>query len=65
MGSPVGGVGGYYIVAKSTKKGKPKTKLWNAWRKALRTDFRFAFPFMTTEEIHDHLRRGLSPSGDR
>lgn len=52
MGSPVGGVGGYYPV-------KPKSQLWSKWRKALReTDLRFEFPFWSVAEIHERLVRG-------
>jgi hypothetical protein len=48
-GSVCGGVGGHYIVPM-------KSPLWKKWRVALRTDFRFKFPFMTDAEIHDYLR---------
>lgn len=48
MGSPLGGVGGYYIVPRGSRG-------WQAWRKALRTDFRFQFPYLTTAEIHRRL----------
>jgi hypothetical protein len=34
----------------------PKDDLWPAWRAALKTDFRFRFPFMTMEEIEKELR---------
>jgi hypothetical protein len=48
MGSPVGGTGGIYLVAQGTP-------LWAKWRKALQTDFRFQFPWMTIAQIHDYL----------
>jgi hypothetical protein len=50
MGSPVGGVGGFYIV-------HPKQKnLWKKWRTVLReTNLRFDFPFMSVAEIHKAL----------
>lgn len=49
MGSPVGGVGGYWLVA-------PGSALWTKWRTALRdTDLRFRFPFMSVAEIHREL----------
>ena len=48
-GSPVGGIGGSYIV-------QPGSKLWPKWRLALReTDLRFRFPLMTIGEIHATL----------
>lgn len=48
-GSPVGGVGGYILVA-------PGSKLWRPWVKALReTDLRHEFPFLTAGEIHQRL----------
>lgn len=49
MGSPVGGVGGYMLVA-------PGTKLWPKWRKALRdTNLRYDVPLMSVSEIHERL----------
>lgn len=48
MGSPVGGVGGTWIVA-------PGTTLFVKWRKALQTDFRFKFHWMTIADIHQYL----------
>jgi hypothetical protein len=48
MGSPVGGVGGYYIVPRGAK-------VWGKWVKALKTDFRFTFPYLSTPAIHEHL----------
>lgn len=47
-GSPDGGVGGYYLV-------QPKSKPWKAWQKALKTDYRFQFPFKAVEDIHGDL----------
>jgi hypothetical protein len=47
-GSPVGGVGGYYLV-------QPKSKLWKAWQKGLTGSLRFRFPFMSVETIHTEL----------
>lgn len=48
-GSPVGGVGGYYLVA-------PGSKLWRPWVKALReTDLRYEFPVLDVSEIHGRL----------
>lgn len=49
MQSPTGGQGGYDIVSPSHKS------LWQAWRRALRTDLRFAFPTMTVAQIHEAL----------
>ncbi len=52
MGSEYGGVGGYRPVA-------PGSKLWKAWKRALRnTDLRFRFPYMTVAEIHQELSKG-------
>lgn len=48
MGSPSGGVGGIWICA-------PKSTLWAKWRRALQTDFRFRFPYMSIAEIHTYL----------
>ncbi len=48
LGSPVGSVGGYYLVPRGSK-------VWKQWRAALRTDFRFEFPYLTTAEIHRRL----------
>lgn len=48
MGSGIGGVGGSWIV-------EPGSEKWNAWKRALRTPFRYDFPFMTIDEIHDEL----------
>lgn len=50
MGSPVGGIGGYYIVPRGAK-------VWGKWVKALKTDLRFAFPYLTTAEIHRLLAK--------
>lgn len=48
-GSPVGGVGGYMLVA-------PGTALWPRWRTALReTSLRYEFPFLSVGEIHKKL----------
>jgi len=48
MGSPIGGVGGNWIVA-------PGTPSFVKWRKALQTEFRFKFHWMTIAEIHKYL----------
>lgn len=48
MGSPVGGVGGNWIVA-------PGTPLFVKWRKALQTDFRFKFHWLDIADIHQYL----------
>lgn len=48
MGSSIGGAGGYFPVP-------PNHELWKKWRLALRTDFRFKFPFMSVGEIHSFL----------
>lgn len=50
MGSNVGGTGGIWIVG-------PGTPLWAKWRRALQTDFRFQFHWMTIAQIHDFLSR--------
>ena len=51
MGSPVGGVGGYYLVARGSKT-------WKTWRTQLRTtDLRFEFPYLTTAELHRRLSK--------
>lgn len=53
-GSPVGGVGGYMLVA-------PKSKLWPKWRKAMQDEhgtLRYEFPFMAVSEIHKRLLDG-------
>lgn len=49
-GSPVGGIGGYYIVPKGSK-------MWKKWRAALTTDFRFQFPFMDCTGIYEYLAK--------
>lgn len=49
-GSPCGGSGGFYIVPRQKKE------LFKLWRSALRTDFRFRFPYMTQAEIMAYLR---------
>jgi hypothetical protein len=49
MGSPLGGIGGYYIVPRA------KRALFARWSSALKTNFRFSFPYWTTAEIHKHL----------
>lgn len=48
MGSPVGGVGGIWIVA-------PKTSLVKAFREALKTNKKYMFPYMTIGQIHTAL----------
>lgn len=50
MGSKVGGTGGIWIVG-------PTSSLWSKWRKALQTDFRFQFHWMTIAQIHDYLSK--------
>jgi len=48
-GSPVGCVGGHYIIPRGSR-------LWKRWFKAVRTtDFRWRFPFMTDLEIVAYL----------
>lgn len=57
-GSPVGGVGGYYLV-------EPGSKLWPKWRAALKSDnslpgtyampLRFAFPRFSVGRLHELL----------
>jgi hypothetical protein len=49
-GSPVGGTGGTWIVA-------PSSKLWPTWKHALRNDLRFRFPLMSLADIHGELLR--------
>jgi len=51
-GSSTGGAGGQYIVP----HGHP---LWSRWRESLKTPFRFDFPFLSIEKIHDMLEAGL------
>lgn len=49
MGSPVGGCGGYPLVAQGTP-------LFPKWRKALASgDLRFRYPWMTVADIHKEL----------
>lgn len=48
MGSPVGGTGGIYIVS-------PGSSMWRKWQRALQTDFRFQFHWMTIAQIHAYL----------
>lgn len=36
----------------------PKDALWPKWKKALKGDLRFRFPFMSNEEIVEELSRG-------
>lgn len=50
MGSKFGGTGGIWISA-------PKTTLWPKWRKALQTNFRFEYPYLQINEIHDYLNK--------
>lgn len=48
-GSQYGGVGGFRLVA-------PGSKLWRPWCRALKDDdFRFRFPYMTIDGIHNEL----------
>jgi len=52
--SPVGGVGGYYLV-------EPKSKLWRPWVRAMKDDkntLRYEFPFMQVGQIHERLVKG-------
>jgi len=52
-GSPVGGMGGQWIVA-------PRSPLWQQWRAALAsTDLRLRFPLLELHEVHREL---LGPS---
>lgn len=48
MGSPLGGVGGYYLVPRGSK-------LRRKWIDALKTDLRFEFPYLTTPQILSRL----------
>lgn len=50
LGSSHGGTGGVWISA-------PKSNLWAKWRNALKTDFRFKFPYMDIAGIHDYLAK--------
>ncbi len=50
QGSATGGIGGYYPVPF-------KSKNWKKWIVALKTDFRFQYPFMTATEIQDYLSK--------
>ncbi len=54
MGSPEGGTGGFYVVHRKDGNG-----LWKKWVAALKTDFRFDFPYMSVPAIYQHL----SPTG--
>lgn len=47
-GSPTGGHGGSWVVS-------PSSPLWPRWRKAMQSDMRLRFPFMTTAQIHAEL----------
>jgi hypothetical protein len=49
-GAQVAGVGGRWVV-------EPGSPLWRTWVRALKTDFRFSFPFMSVGEIHDYLAK--------
>ena len=49
-GSHTGGIGGYYPIPF-------RSKLWKKWRLALKTPFRYDFPFMTAAEITNHLEK--------
>jgi len=53
MGSPLGGIGGYYIVPRE------KRALFAKWRAALKTDIRFQFPYWSTAEIHRVLMKDV------
>jgi hypothetical protein len=48
-GSFKGGIGGYYIVPRQKKN------LFKKWRKALRGDLRFEYPFMSADHIVSSL----------
>lgn len=48
MGSKVGGAGGHYIVPRGSA-------LRKAWVRALKTNFRFEFPYLTTATILERL----------
>ncbi len=53
-GSPVGGVGGYFLVA-------PGSKLWRPWVKAMKDEkgtLRYEFPFMAVDALHNRLMGG-------
>lgn len=47
-GGSLGAVGGSYIMPRGTP-------LWSKWVAALKTDFRYEFPYLTTQEIHQRL----------
>lgn len=53
-GSPVGGIGGSFIVER-------RTPLWRPWVRALRGDLRLRFPFMPIGMIHAELARDSGP----
>jgi len=48
-GSDEGGVGGHYIVARA------KRQLFKKWRQALRTNFRFQYPYLSDSDIMGYL----------
>jgi hypothetical protein len=51
MGSPFGGVGGFFIASPANRS------LWKQWKKQLReSELRYDFPFMTVAEIHGTLK---------
>lgn len=54
MGSPLGGTGGYYIVPRKNRKA------WTAWRKLLKTDFRYDYPLLTTSHIHEKVEEAIT-----
>lgn len=51
LGSKAGGIGGFTLVSRSNRP------LWARWRAALKTDFRFDYPFLSAENILDYLGR--------
>lgn len=50
-GERIGGTGGFYIVS-------PGSKWWSNWRKLLRGNLRFDYPYMTVAEIQAIVRHG-------
>lgn len=53
-GSPIGGIGGYYIV------NRKKWSVWMAWQRLLKTDFRYEYPMLPTSVIHEKILSQVS-----
>lgn len=47
-GITTGGVGGMWLVS-------PKSALWSKWRKSLKGDLRWEYPFLSFQNIHETL----------